>query len=390
MAPERRSRKGLLIIILISVFLLIGYLSSQLGVQASSPLSCIVEDTRTGGGAAVEAWAKKLGFTTQPLRDPLWEAAKSLPRTGNCVITAGSGKWNPFNEENAKEEWNDIERWVAQGNTLIVMTTKWKDSPDGLKALITRAGKGCNVAPSLEADKLELFRRSEPEVIPTWWGGKLQIIAKGEHLIQAPAEMILAGSEQSSVLARFPLGQGRVYLLLDGTAWTNEGLDKEDNAAALARILKERLAPGGVLGFDEYRHGRGRIESFVTFFLSLPAAVPFSGLLAVLGLLWVWGRAARLGPPDEWKETERRTAFEYVQSVASIYERARAAPLALESVMNRVTYILNRRGLISRSEQEVLNRAQDLVTEAARPPNPQQEIKLVKELIQLRGKQHGL
>ena len=85
----------------------------------------------------------------------------------------------------------------------------------------------------------------------------------------------LAGAETATVLAGRPLGQGMVYLLLDESAWTNEGFDQADNAATLARVLERQLGPEGVLAFDEYRHGYGQVESFTTLFLSLPGAKDF-------------------------------------------------------------------------------------------------------------------
>ena len=44
-----------------------------------------------------------------------------------------------------------------------------------------------------------------------------------------------------------------IYLLLDEHAWSNAGLDREDNAATLARILQRELQPGGVVAIEMAR-----------------------------------------------------------------------------------------------------------------------------------------
>src|SRR5580658_8776228 len=100
-----------------------------------------------------------------------------------------------------------------------------------------------------------------------------------------------------------------------------------------------REVQGGVFGFDEYRHGHGRVESFSTFLLRLPGAGNFCLIAAVLVGIYFFGRNVRFGPPELFVVPERRTAREYVEAAAFLNQRARAAPLAVESIVRRIRAI---------------------------------------------------
>ena len=136
-------------------------------------------------------------------------------------------------------------------------------------------------------------------------------------------------------------------------------------------------------------HGFGRIESFTTLFLTVPGAKSFSLMALVWGLFWLWGSTRRLGPPDEYREIERRTAMEYIESVAALNQRARAAPLAVNSVLQRVRYLLQKRGIINEAANATLSRATRQMELEGRPAVPTVEMKLVSKMIQLRKELYG-
>ena len=148
-----------------------------------------------------------------------------------------------------------------------------------------------------------------------------------------------------------PSGQGAVYILLDEFAWTNAGLDQGDNARVLAELLGREIR-GGVLALDEYRHGHGRTESFLTYLSNLPGSSAVMWLAAIWALLYVYGRNVRLKPVEAYEERERRTAQEYIDAVAQLYERARAAPLVVEAVARRLRQVAR-----SSAEQPSVRRA---------------------------------
>jgi hypothetical protein len=383
------------IMLLVAITAVVG---ERLAVRSYSTLSCIVEDNRTGGGSGIRAWADKMGFSTRPLQSPIDEVERELPKSGHCLITAGNGSWNRFGEF-PHENWLALRKWISVGNTLIVVTSNSVFLPEPIHQHFTIADSKANssrpvndaLPPSIQQPASDPFSlaKVEYELVSTRWGGELSVKSKGPRLKNSPREWQIAGQGTTAVLVGKSLEQGMVYLLLDDSAWNNEGFDRSDNAATLGRVLKQNLGDGGVFAFDEYRHGRGRIESLTTLFLSIPAAQSFAWMAGLWGVFWLWSATRRLSPPDEFREVERRTALEYIESVAAMNQRARAAPLAVKSVLQRVRYLLQKRGLIDQNMEVALERADRQAALAARPAMPVEEMKIVSELIQLRKERYG-
>lgn len=367
----------------------------RLAVRSRSDLSCVVEDTRTGGGSGIRDWAERLGYSTRAVRVPIREINSEFPSSGNCLITAGNDSEMPIGGDFSDDEWSSVDRWIRAGNTVIVITSHPPSLPSRVTEYFT------SELPASDAEKPETTTITSPEKpffnltdkelqrVRAWWGGDMSVDKEGPRINNLPQEFHLAGHGNAAVLAGRPLGEGMVYLLLDEGAWTNEGFDQADNAATLARLLKRRLDHGGVLGFDEYRHGYGRVESFTTLFLSLPGAKSFAAMALAWGLFWMWASTRRLSPPDEYRETERRTALEYIESVAAMNQRARAAPLAVNAVLERVRYLLKKRGVVPDSATAVFAQAAQVVASAERPTAPNQEIKLVADILKLKKEIYG-
>ena len=187
---------------------------------------------------------------------------------------------------------------------------------------------------------------------------------------------------------RIPVGQGAVYILLDDFAWTNAGLDHGDNARVLAEILGREIR-GGVLAIDEYRHGHGRTESFLTYLMNLPGSSAFLELAVIWVLLSYYGRSVRLKPVEVYVERERRTAQEYIDAVAQLYERARAAPLVVEAVARRLRQLARTSAAHPAAVEALLQSAEDYTKTKERPASPLAAIDLVRKLIQLRKRIYG-
>jgi hypothetical protein len=181
---------------------------------------------------------------------------------------------------------------------------------------------------------------------------------------------------------------GAIYVLLDEFAWTNGGFDQGDNARVLAEILGREVR-GGVLAFDEYRHGHGRSESFLVFLMNLPGSSATFWLGVTWLLLYYYGRNVRLKPVEAYVQHERRTAQEYIDAVAQLYERARAAPLVVEAVARRLRQLSRSAAQSPPAVDALLEAAQDYVKKEDRPAAPREAINLVEQLIQIRKKIYG-
>ena len=156
----------------------------------------------------------------------------------------------------------------------------------------------------------------------------------------------------------------------------------------LAAILGREIR-GGELAIDEYRHGHGRTESFLTYLLYLPGSSAIMWLAAIWALLYFYGRNVRLRPVEAYVERERRTAQELINAVAQLYERARAAPLVVEAVARRLRQISRSSAEHPPAVEELLRRAEDYTKAQERPASPTAAIHLVNELIQLRKRIYG-
>jgi hypothetical protein len=381
------------------VFLLIAWWGGRGSIAYHSPLRACVFDPGTGGGLGLVLWARQLGIPARGLEDPLWEAVQRPEfGQGNCFLTAGDGSFSPWGEELTGEEWAPIKGWIARGNALVIMTTKPLALPKSVLEDVLESTPEVSLGATDRSKKKlndeESFFQSAvpdnpPEVTVTLTGGQsLTVRADGPRWSKRLDHGESAADSNGVVWFRKEVGEGAIYILLDDFAWTNTGFDHPGNAEALAAVLARELR-GGVFGFDEYRHGHGRVESFSTFLLRLPGAGAFCLIAAVLVGVYFLGRNVRFGPPEPFIVTERRTAREYVEAAAFLNQRARAAPLAVESIVRRIRAISARRGHENPEMQELLRRGEHFVASGARPANPSEVCTLARKLIGLRKKLYG-
>jgi hypothetical protein len=395
----RKRSKGWLRLFVLLAFLagLTALVGHQIRLGYQTPLNCCVEDSGTGGGRGLALWAERMGWPARPLREPLWEAVELLqPATGNCILTAGDGPWSPWDEQLSPEQWEKISRWVQRGNTLLILT----GAPDQLPVPVAKAwggGQKEDFARQIkESIHLGSSARLEPNPrtsrVRVPWGGYLEVRADGPRgpnpVVARSPDHATTWQVAGGVLYRASWGQGALYVVLDDYAWTNAGLDHADNAKILAETLARELR-GGLLAVDEYRHGRGRVESFASLLGTVPGAATFLKIAAVLGLLYVYRRNVRFGPPEDYLLPERRTAREYIEAVAQLYQRARAAPLAVEAVARRVRLLAAHRGHLASETEQVIQEAQQYVAKGSRPAKPTEACRLITELVRQRKQWYG-
>lgn len=418
MGKTRRPR-WLLPALLATGMLACALLGSQLRISYRTPLSGCAYEDGTGGGSGLYRWCERIGVPTMLLKVPLGEAPGALPApSGNVLVTMGDGPWSPSGEEPEPAEWRMIRDWLARGNALIVVT----GTPGSLTGAFREellAGMLQNVETDRPAEPLSPASLLRAESVEGWpatveapaiEGGALTVEARGtrwkpagppdigpSHTATAsgsrererdPAGCQLAGDARGGVLFRIPVGQGACYVLLDVFAWANAGLDAGENARVLAGILGREIR-GGSLAIDEHRHGHGRAESFLTYLLSLPGASAFLWLAFAWGLLYCYARNVRLRPAERHAERQRRTAQEYIDAVAQLHERARAAPLAVEAVAGRLRQLARSSAEHEAAVGAMLSEADAYVKDGRRPASPRDAIRLVAGLVQLRKRFYG-
>jgi hypothetical protein len=390
--------------------LTLAYFGSRIQVSYRTPLTGCARDAGTGGTAGVYRWAGRIGIPVLFLEVPIWEAGDSFAqREGNCVVTMGDDPGLPTGDELAPAEWMTTAEWLRRGNTMIIVTT----APGRLPRVVRQAlfpwepGEAADKAPNF-LGRPSVDNRATTTGAAVTGGGVLTVESDGPRWTSPkatepssagkvalppdrekdPARWQLAGDARGGVLFRVPVGRGAVYILLDDFAWTNAGLDQGDNARALSDVLGHAVR-GGTLAFDEYRHGHGRAESFLIYLLNLPGAPAVLWLATVWALLYAYGRNVRLGPVEPYVESERRTAQEYIDAVAQLYERARAAPLVVEAVARRLRQVARNPADPPPEVVSAIRTADAYAGGAQRPASADAPIRLVRHLIQLRKGNYG-
>ncbi len=395
-----KGRSWITALALVAAALLAAYfVGRRLGTVCRTRLSLCIEDGGTGGGLALARFLERIGYKVTALDRPVWDAVEELGGTGRCLITAGDEKWSPPDPHEGEEAWQRLEKWLQRGNTLLAITT----TLDGLPKLLQ-----ARPAWTTELDSLERFgwfgyvdpirpERLREETVPvdTAWG-KLVVRSSGLRLTGELDEGLKRWSDsKGAVLLEKPIGRGRLIVLLDDFAWTNAGLDCGENAAVLARLLAA-AAQAAQVAVDEWRHGHGRAESFLTFALSLPGGTSFVVIAALIGLLFLGSANIRFGPAEPYEQPERRTVAEldrpFVVGARPRHieiARARAAPLAVAGVAERMRNLAHLRGHVSPELAATLAAADDYVAGGERPVQPTAACTLVRELIRMRKLHYG-
>lgn len=133
------------------------------------------------------------------------------------------------------------------------------------------------------------------------------------------------GSSREPAVVTARLGRGRIVWCLDDTPITNEGLRRAANVRLLANAAG---IPGArKILWDEHYHGQRR--SMWSYFAATP--LPLAGGQLLFATLFVLVAAARRRGPLRARVVESRTSpLEFVETMATLYERAGAARAAVE------------------------------------------------------------
>ena len=126
---------------------------------------------------------------------------------------------------------------------------------------------------------------------------------------------------------------GEGAFLLVGSPWlfSNEGLDKGDNLTFVLNAVETFVGSRreGLIWFDEYHHGYGKR---LTLWQVTPRLVKWGvGQLVLALLLFLWGASRRFTRPLPLSGQERSRA-EYLESLATLFQRARATRLVVNQL----------------------------------------------------------
>lgn len=181
-----------------------------------------------------------------------------------------------------------------------------------------------------------------------------------EVLAALYAPVIHLGDDQGAVLADFHYGKGRLVFLSDPFVIANNGLARGANLQLALNLVRALKGAERRILFDEFHHGyRSESNPLIRYVRGTP--VPWlllQGLL--LGLLIIYSFGKRFARPLPLSQVDRHSPLEFVASMASLQQTARARALALENIYPRFkTQLCRRLGLSARaSAEEIANQLQ--------------------------------
>ena len=162
--------------------------------------------------------------------------------------------------------------------------------------------------------------------------------------VTSPAPVVHMGEPRRPLLVDYPHGLGRIIVLGDPYIFSNGGISLKDNLQLAINVLEANAVatPTGLIAFDEYHQGRGATRNaFVAYFSGTPI-LPLVGQIVLLILLILWTRGRRFARPIPLEQVDRRSALEFVASMAELQQRSGAFDLALENIYSRTRRVLAR------------------------------------------------
>jgi hypothetical protein len=227
------------------------------------------------------------------------------------------------------EEFRPLDRWVREGNTLLVLAAL-SDNPDWAFSFGSMTSGDLNLLTGLEfettrmrdsrarkagasresrdpAVQLSAALRHFPEprrttLVPNrghaYFEGVHEVIALSDYdsqswTVKVPYEgFVLALGRQretgEGVFWTRPLGDGRIVVSGLGTLFTNRALGLGDNARLLSNIIGTNLGPQGTVLFDDVHQGLGASYDPAKFYRD-PRLHVTVGIGVLLWLAWVLG-----------------------------------------------------------------------------------------------------
>lgn len=248
-------------------------------------------------------------------------------------------------------------QWVKAGNTLIFLDDfAEKDE----KRLLLRAevtgsvkeGENSSISVRHQPYRLRVpasasafFHTHLRQPIRSYSDVRLQSVS---------SEVLLEDGEGRALIERRPLGKGTLILGTVPDLASNRYLftQNNDNFQFFTNLVtSERQA----ILINEFVHGYLRDPDLLSYYMNTPLSyVLYQLLFLFLILLWASFRPWKPIRRDVNDRNNGDSMREYLQSMAGIYLRAGAAPLALDPQMAVIDHVLRRRYRIAPEETEKL------------------------------------
>ncbi len=286
--------------------------------------------TSPSGGKALYALLRDLGYPATRWARKIQLLPDDL---GLLLVVAPSRAPSP-------EEAGWLDGWVAAGGTLLWCPRSKPAGPaeDPVLAAFGLSSEGGSADVTGEV----------PATLKPLGGGAdrtyaLSVTAE-RRLAARPGTRaeVLAEDGKGWVAAVVPRGRGRFIALAEPRLLTNAGLSRAEHAVFAVHLAA--LAAGGRrIAFDEFHHGfeEGQGAFALLWDSPLMGALALGVLAAFLGIL---ASDRRLGPPIRLRREERRKPAEFIDALAGLCRRQRAAAQVQGILLSEYRLFLRRRG----------------------------------------------
>lgn len=335
------SRLVLFLVIVVLLVVGIGFLGSESEKRSEFAGEHSTFSAAPRGGRALMALCDRLGLGPERLMHDL----ETIPEQGTIVSVAPKSAQGGFllwlfdPGAYTEEEVEGIQRWVAEGNTFVLIDDGDESLPRafGLQSLqqrseaqerldaserspwpppVTPAVVGMRYLSSFsDVSELEVEERA-PEVLLSAFGTSADG-DDGEVRVPSGYTPLVRTVDGRTVGAEVSWGRGRFVLLSSTWLATNSGLRQKDNALFMVRLLS---SSPGKLYFDEFHHGFAYQRSLSNYLKDSSLWIVVCQILLLIVLI-AWRTSSRFGPPLPMFEQEQRGSGDYVRAMSLIYQR---------------------------------------------------------------------
>lgn len=316
-----RLETGLLLVAIVLVGAFGAFKQRAAETAFSLPDSYSTHDASSGGyrawfellqreGIAVERFERAPAFLTERVRTLVW--ADPLP-------------FDPRQPYVSKADIAALEHWVRAGGTLIYLghddaAARQKILRLPLSIKPKRATSRPATAPFLREAGVRAVRwRADRRWKP-----------------RKDAE-VLVGDKRGLLAVRYAFGRGSVTAIVDEAPFANSHIADADAARFAYALLARAPSP---LAFDEAAHG------FIVplhWWTVVPRAFTIGLIVALVTLAVAFtGAAIRLGPPIVPRNRRDATSAEFLDAVAALLARGRAADGAVTSALHSTARAVTR------------------------------------------------
>lgn len=290
-----------ILVVAIGILAFVAFVKGSSSPTGTSLASYSTYDAGTGGYRALYEMLGKLGVRVERFeRRPVFLDASIATLVYADPLDRDQRAANP-----TKADIAALEGWVRGGGALVYLGADDAAAKAGILHLprVSHVGRArATVAGDLRARGVARLTASESQ----------------RFVARRKGDRVVLGDARGALVVAYAFGRGRIVAIVDRSLFTNAEIARDDRARLAYALLRPEL-PRAVVAFDETPHGYLVPDRWWAI-VPRPFLIALGVALAAL-LVAIAGAALRLGPPLVPQPRDDRTSAEYVDAVASLFER---------------------------------------------------------------------